>query len=196
MRRQIYLRFCGATYLRRSQRYEKSSAEASVSLIMPRRSIYGAAKVRISESNVKFYLNIAEREYLRCITAWRRLRRAGRSLRGRRSAARASSADFARKYAGGRSSRRNPCRISSQDDDWQSSSWAERGEAWVATAFLSSYRTQNGNDSDTTKNPARDVPDETGKDERRVNYQATRPAGRRLDRRSSFFRYLPSSVTL
>lgn len=32
-----------------------------------------------------------------------------------------------------------------------------------------------------------DVPDETGKDERRVNYQATRPAGRRLDRRSSFF---------
>ena len=101
-----------------------------------------------------------------------------------------------RKYAGGRSSRRNPCRISSQDDDCQSSSWAKRGEAWEATAFLSSYRTQNGNDSDTTKNPARDVPDETGKDERRVNYQATRPAGRRLDRRSSFFRYLPSSVTL
>ena len=101
-----------------------------------------------------------------------------------------------RKYAGGRSSRRNPCRISSQDDDCQSSSWAERGEAWEATAFLPSYRTKNGNDSDTTKNPARDVPDETGKDERRVNYQATRPAGRRLDRRSSFFRYLPSSVTL
>ena|GEM_PF-4543458 len=32
---------------------------------MPRQSIFGAAKVRISESNVKFYLNIAEREYLR-----------------------------------------------------------------------------------------------------------------------------------
>ena len=31
---------------------------------MPRRSIYGAAKVRISESNVKFYSNIAETEYL------------------------------------------------------------------------------------------------------------------------------------
>jgi len=53
---------------------------------MPRRSIYGAAKVRISECNVKFSSNIAEREYLRCITAWRRLRRAGRSLRRLRPA--------------------------------------------------------------------------------------------------------------
>ena len=66
---QIYLNIAEREYLRQSQRYEKSSAEASVSLIMPRRSIYGAAKVRISESNVKFYSNIAEREYLRRIMA-------------------------------------------------------------------------------------------------------------------------------
>ena len=44
MRRLIYLRFCGATYLRRSQRYEKSSAEANACLILPRRSIYGASQ--------------------------------------------------------------------------------------------------------------------------------------------------------
>ena len=91
---QVFADFLFLVVFHDGQRYEKSSAEASVSLIMPRRSIYGAAKVRISECNVKFSSNIAEREYLRCITAWRRLRRAGRSFRGRRSAARASSADF------------------------------------------------------------------------------------------------------
>ena len=41
---QIYLNIAEREYLRQSQRYEKSSAETSVSLIMPRRSIFGAAK--------------------------------------------------------------------------------------------------------------------------------------------------------
>ena len=41
---QIYLNIAEREYLRQSQRYEKSSAEASVSLIMPSGSIFGAAK--------------------------------------------------------------------------------------------------------------------------------------------------------
>ena len=90
MRRQIYLRFCGATYLRRSQRYEKSSAEANACLFLPRRSIYGAsqstksraqkqthvcfcrdgvstaqAKVRKVERRSKRMFDSAETEYLR-----------------------------------------------------------------------------------------------------------------------------------
>ena len=36
---QIYLNIAEREYLRRSQRYEKSSAEANASLIVPRRSI-------------------------------------------------------------------------------------------------------------------------------------------------------------
>ena len=65
----------------RSQRYEKSSAEASVSLIMPRRSIFGEAKVRKVECRSKRQLDYAETKRKNNL---RPLRRAGRSLRGRR----------------------------------------------------------------------------------------------------------------
>lgn len=55
-----------------------------------------------------------------------------------------------------------------QNSAGQSSSWAERGEAWVATAFLSSNEPKTATTQTRRKNPVRDVPDETGKDERRV----------------------------
>ena len=47
------------------QRYEKSSAEASASLIMPRRSIYDEVKDTNKREQCQIYLNIAERECLR-----------------------------------------------------------------------------------------------------------------------------------
>ena len=75
----------------RSQRYEKSSAEASVSLIMPRRSIFGEAKVRKVECRSKRQLDYAETKRKNNL---RPLRRAGRSLRPRRPATGACSADF------------------------------------------------------------------------------------------------------
>ena len=84
---QILFEHCRAGVSKTKSKIRKVERRSKHScLIMPRRSIFGAAKVRISESNVKFYLNIAEREYLRRITAWRRLRRAGRSLRRLRPA--------------------------------------------------------------------------------------------------------------
>ena len=45
------------------QRYEKSSAEASASLIMPRRSIYDEVKDTIKPNAMQIYLLFAEAKY-------------------------------------------------------------------------------------------------------------------------------------
>ena len=57
--------FSEAKYLRRSQRYEKSSAEASVSSILPRRSIYGASQSTNKRGQKQTRLHFAETNYLR-----------------------------------------------------------------------------------------------------------------------------------
>jgi len=59
------LDYAETKYLRRQPKYEKSSAEASASLIMPRRSIYDEVKDTNKREQCQIYLNIAEREYLR-----------------------------------------------------------------------------------------------------------------------------------